>query len=262
MNQDAYTRLANCNLFIFDLDGTVYAETDHFEHYLQQLARFVGDEAREAFLREAQESLAEQGGRFYGQAFTRLTGEPVAVEDEPSEQHLHVDDPWGVLQAVAARHGVSVTDRDKAFLRTRDFMAGPFPMTPLAGLRDAMLALRSEGRHVVLATNSPEPDSRAILRKLELEDVLEDYVFQARKPYRTAEHFTRWLAHYDIPPEQAVSVGDHYRNEMRPAIRLGMNTIYIDRYIGQPRADVTVQLRHPGELADILRRSLRSGAEE
>ncbi|GMA56667.1 FMN phosphatase YigB (HAD superfamily) [Alicyclobacillus sacchari] len=260
MNQDVYTRLANCKLFIFDLDGTVYAETEHFEHYLQQLATFVGEEQRAAFLREARAGIAEDDGAFYGRAFTRATGEPVALEDEPSEQHLHVDDPWGVLQAVAARHGVSVTDRDKAFLRTRDFMAGAFAMMPLAGLRDAMVALRREGRHVVMATNSPEPDSRAILRKLELEDVLEDYVFQARKPYRTAEHFTRWLTAYDIPPAQAVSVGDHYRNEMRPAIKLGMNTIYIDRYIGQPRSDVTLQLRHPGELADVLRRCV-SGAK-
>jgi len=263
VHQDPYVRIGRAKLFIFDLDGTVYAETEHFEAYARELASFVPEARREAFLEDAHRALLHDGPSFYGHAFSRDTGErvDVAEEDRPDRAYLHVDDPWGLLQVVAIRHGIGPRERDEAFLRTRDYMAGPFPMQPLGGLREAIEAIRARGGHVVLATNSPEPDSRAILRKLNLEDVIEDFVFRAVKPYRTEEHFRRWLAKYGVAPERAVSIGDHYRNEMRPAIRLGMLTIYIDRYIGRDRPDVTLRLAHPGELGDVLMTCLRRAEE-
>lgn len=88
--------------------------------------------------------------------------------------------------------------------------------------------------------------------------MFEDFVFRAKKPFETLNHFRRWLDKYDVAPEFAVSVGDHYRNEILPAIQLGMKTVYVDRYIREPRPDVTVQVNHPEELTAVLLGSLKS----
>ncbi|WP_370670819.1 HAD family hydrolase [Alicyclobacillus acidiphilus] len=253
-------QLKDCRLFIFDLDGTVYGETEHFQTYADELTRFVPQDKQQQFQQEVMNALAESGRSLYGKVYARDTGEVVAVNDgKQSEAHMHVDDPWGLLQVKAAVYGVPEEARNQAFLATRDWMAAEaFAMRPLVGFREALLRLKAEGRHMVLATNSPEPDSRSILTKLQLIDVFEDFVFRAKKPFETLNHFRRWLDKYDVAPEFAVSVGDHYRNEILPAIQLGMKTVYVDRYIREPRPDVTVQVNHPEELTAVLLGSLKS----
>ena len=41
------------------------------------------------------------------------------------------------------------------------------------------------------------------------------------------EFFLRALRTLDTPPENVVMIGDTYRNDIRPAIELGMRTIWV-----------------------------------
>ncbi|MCL6518041.1 HAD family hydrolase [Alicyclobacillus sp.] len=263
-------RLAGCRLFIFDLDGTVYQETDHFRYYGDRILEVIPADARAAFTADVEAAL---GGRHpalrYGASYdpehdvflhddrpVDWAGRPVEVR--PSDRLAHVDDPWAVYMVAGLHHGAAPAAIQEAFLATRRHMEGPeFPMHPLPGLREAIDRLRDHGRRFALATNSPEPDSRRILEKLGLTGAFDAEVFNARKQDRAREHFTRFREAFKVSFEEMVSIGDHYRNEIRPAAELGMATIYIDRYLNRQRPDVTAQVSHPAEVADVLRQVLR-----
>lgn len=264
MNLKKISDLLNCELFIFDLDGTVYEETAHFEYYGQRLAERMPNCAPDIYLAEVERALEGTHPLSYGSSYDAVNR--VIVRDGkvydwagaetslvPAQKLVHVDDPWTIYGVAAAHHGLPADELDQAFLATRQHMESElFPMHGMTGLRAAIDHLQEAGRKFVLATNSPEPDSRVILEKLGLTGAFEDHVFNARKQERATEHFTRWQHHYDIPFERMVSIGDHYRNEIKPASDLGMKTLYIDRYMHQPRAGVTVQVDGPSEVAMVL----------
>lgn len=258
------SQLRGCQLFIFDLDGTVYEEIGHFEYYGEELAKRLAESVRQAFFSDV--ALAQSGQHamkygcsydvekdiFHGSNGTKTwTGE--VSEAVASGNFAHVDDPWGLYGVIAAHYGLSQDGLQEAFYATRAHMQSEaFSMTGLPGLRAAIDALRNSGVHVVLATNSPEPDSRAILEKLGLTGAFDDCIFNAQKPVKILEHFEKWHQMFQVPYESMVSIGDHYRNEIEPAAKIGMKTIYIDRYVKQPREHVTVQVNGPRDIAAVL----------
>lgn len=259
--------LAQCRLFVFDLDGTLYAETSHFAYYGEQIAQRLPPDAVDAFRVDIERALALAHPLRYGRVYDvqrRLvrdegesfdwSGVRVAAEPpSPEDVLIHVHDPWWVYGALAAHHGLDPSLTHEAFMATRAYMQGDdFPMTPMPGLRRALERLRAVGCQFVLATNSPEPDSRAILDKLELAGLFADCLFLARKPKQIEDQFANWIARFGVSAAQTVSIGDNYRNEIAPAVRQGMKTVYIDRYLGQDQPDVTVQLQCPDQLGSLF----------
>ncbi|MCL6454506.1 MAG: HAD family hydrolase [Alicyclobacillus sp.] len=257
-------RLRDVQLVIFDLDGTVYQETAHFEAYGRRLAERLPAPVRSTFLREVEEALAGEHPLRYGDAYDvtqRAIVRDGLVLDwagqrtplQPSDRLEFVDDPWGIYGNLARYHGISESDLQAAFLETRAYMQSPtFKMTGLPGLREAINRLRSRGLRFALATNSPEPDSRAILEKLGLAGAFDAEIFNASKQTRAKEHFQSLHHSFGVPFEKMASVGDHYRNEIRPAVELGMRTVCIDRYHRPNRPDVDVVVHHPAELGQVF----------
>lgn len=257
-------RLLHARLIIFDLDGTVYQETHHFEEYGRQLARRLDESVREAYLRDVQRSLSGDHILRYGDSYdvahrsvvrnnqlVDWTGQLTA--GVPSSALEYVDDPWGIYGNIARYYGISADALQAAFLETRSRMQSTdFIMTGMPGLRPAIDKLGRYGVHFALATNSPEPDSRAILGKLGLTGAFERAVFNANKQVRAKEHFQRFSEQFEVPLTATCSIGDHYRNEIRPAVELGMMTVCIDRYQQPLRPDVDVVVNHPTELAHVL----------
>jgi len=257
-------RLLDARLIIFDLDGTLYQETHHFEAYGKHIASHLPPAVRGVYLKDVQLSLSGQHALRYGDAYEttrRLivrnsqlldwSGQPFT--GVPSQSLEYVDDPWGIYSNVARYYGISDDALQLAFLETRAHMQSPaFVMTEMRGLRFAIDKLRTYGLHFALATNSPEPDSRTILTKLGLAGAFQQEVFNANKQVRAKDHFTRLSEQFGIPFAAMVSIGDHYRNEIQPAIELGMMTVCIDRYEQPSRPDVDVVVRHPNELTRVL----------
>jgi FMN phosphatase YigB (HAD superfamily) len=263
------SQLKHCRVFVFDLDGTVYEEVTHFDVFGEEIAKRLPENQREAFLTEAKQALQGEHVLKYGVTYdpvrdlifkdgraTTWRGEPVPHEVQPvheADSLMHVDDPWGMYSAMAKHFGLSQDALQAAFLATRAHMeSADFAMVGLPGLRNAIDELRDLGRNVVLATNSPEPDSRAILEKLGLTGAFDEVIFEAKKPVRVLEHFRHFHEKFGVPYAEMVSIGDHYRNEIEPAHAIGMKTVYIDRYLRCKRPDVTVQLQHPKEIAGLL----------
>ncbi|RIV24709.1 HAD family hydrolase [Alicyclobacillaceae bacterium I2511] len=262
-------RLQDCNLYIFDLDGTVYEETGQFDVYRDELAKRVSPDKTQKFLADLNQAFTGQhslklGSSYHLESGLIRQGQTVVdwagqtVVENPTSNWIHVGDPW-VIYRVAARHyGLSQEQVQAAFAATRTHMqSDDFPMQGLPGLLEAITALKQQGCHFVLMTNSPEPDSRDILSKLGLADAFDKAIFLAHKEFQARQHLAELRDLFNLPNHQMVSIGDNFRNEILPALAMGMKAIYIDRYqipdrTTGPWEDSLVEVSHPRALAPLL----------
>ncbi|MFN7251687.1 MAG: HAD family hydrolase [Anaerobacillus sp.] len=243
-------------LFIFDLDGTLYEGTDHFDYYAKRLLLDVAIENKQAFLRDYEMMKSGNHPIKIGKAYdvirdTVLTLDPftlkvVKVEtwhgevwpDEQSlevySEHLSFDfekmiaigDGWW-LPFVAAKH-YGVQNCHDRYVETKEYMVTEqFRLEPIKGVREGLLKLKAT-KKIVLVTNSDIDDVGRLLKELNLDGVFEHIITSAKKPSKTEELFKHLVEQYEVDPKEVVSVGDNFINEIAPALLMGMNGIYID----------------------------------
>lgn len=286
---DGKTFLSGISAIIYDLDGTLYEDTHHFDHYAGLLAAAVAADRRAAF--RSDYAAAKAGahtlriGRLYdlrhdlvltgvgGEVLTaqrwdgavlpeavrrRLYPGPVAVDHGTL---MNVGDLWWVPAALAAHYGVGAETRQQAFLATRDFMSGPeFQVSPIPGLRAAMLRLRERGVKQVLATNSPQPDTATLVRKSGLEGLLDRLYYQCNKPAGFPAVVQGICRECGLVPAQVLSVGDNYLNDLAPARDLGLRTAFIDPHDTGEGLPCNLRVHRMGELLPHLCASDNPGA--
>lgn len=244
-------------LIVFDLDGTIYEETHHFDYYAERIAEKLPDRAAQSFWEDYRDSLEGKHtlriGRAYDALHDRIIAhrrlQPEAVWNwhgqsidratwsntylpklDPHQSHIVlIGDQWWLPATVAIHYGISKEGLGQAFYETRAFMqSDAFHMRPIPGLREWIETLKKGGTHVALMTNSPEEDSRAIVEKLGLNNLFDTMIFLAEKPLKTESHLKRLLRMSGAAPEEAMSIGDNWQNDIAPASALGMKTLLID----------------------------------
>jgi FMN phosphatase YigB (HAD superfamily) len=84
---------------------------------------------------------------------------------------------------------------------------------------------------VVLATNSPRPGLDELLDRMGVAGAFDDLVPGARKPDGMRRLLQRELGE-DLRdrPWRLFSLGDHYFNDLAPAVEIGAAAGYIDRF--------------------------------
>ncbi len=244
-------------VIVFDLDGTVYDDTRHFELYAKEIQSHLPEEAQEDFW--ADYTAAVEGrhpalriGTFYdvardlvlqtkaGRVVRALHWDgseipPVVREQlypgvvEPDHSAImNVGDLWWVPSAVSAHHGGEAEKHSAAFLRIREVMSDPdFVVRPIAELQETIAGLRGKVIQV-LATNSPQPDSEAILTKVGLLGLFDRMFFRSNKPAGLKAIFAQLSEQYGVPMSAILSVGDNLINEIAPAKAMGCQTVFID----------------------------------
>lgn len=249
--------LGEIRAIIYDLDGTVYDDTRHFELYAREIQAQLPEEVRAAFwadweaavgathpslrigtLYDAQRDLVLEitGGQVERALQWDGSEVPPLVRQElypgpvtpDGRAIMNVGDLWWVPVAVSHHYGGEEEKNQACFLHIRDVMADPaYTIQPIPGLADGMAALK--GKVVqVLVTNSPKPDSEAILRKVGLLDLLDQTFFSSRKPAGFGPIVESLTSTYNITPTQILSVGDNLVNEIAPARAMGCQTALID----------------------------------
>jgi len=245
-------------VIVFDLDGTLYSDTHHFDYYAERLMKKLPLDVRDSFLRDYQ--AARQGkhvikiGRVYdlqhdlvlthkdrvvteayewnGYGITEervkwLYPEAITIDNE---RMLSIGDLWWVPVPIARHYGLDEKTCHQAFLETRQYMTGPeFKMKETPGLKETLKDLY-ENKKLVLLTNSPEPDSRAILEKLGLSGLFHKYIFSGKKPTQTVHHFKSIKEQFGVEYREILSVGDNWVNEIHPVQGLGVKTLFINEY--------------------------------
>lgn len=140
-------------------------------------------------------------------------------------------DSWEAARDLGLYHGVSRSAIAEAFTRCREWMTGPDCDVGLVGaLMDTLARLRP-GARIALVTNSPEASMLPLLRRLGILDCFDEIVAGAGKPAGMRSFLDRSLsAGLRGQSWRIFSLGDHYRNDIEPAVRIGAAAGYIDRY--------------------------------
>ena len=247
--------LERVRLIVFDLDGTLYADTRPFDHYAALLREHVPPRNREAYDRDYAAALAGRHplaiGRLYdndadlilaADRHLRITGgwhwggTPVPVAElarrypepvRPDREHIvTVGDGWWLQPPCARHHGAPFTQ--EPFLATRRHMLAPaFRIRRLRGLRPALARLRAAGKRLAVISNSPDGDVQVVVHKLGL-DGLFDHIFpEAGKPVGAAAAYQKVAAACGAAGDAVLAVGDNYINDIAPAEALGYQTLLI-----------------------------------
>ncbi|MBM6616820.1 HAD family hydrolase [Bacillus suaedaesalsae] len=245
--------IEEAKLVIFDLDGTLYEDTDHFDYYADLMkAQLHNEELQQKFQQDYEAMKAGNHVVKIGKAYDVendyvLTLDPMSltvtevhdwdgnVVDTSSmyaepltfnfENMIAIGDGWWLPFAAAKHYGVE--DTYTSYNKTKEYMVTDnFQLTKTAGLKQGLLELK-ESKKIVLCTNSDIDDVGRLLKELELDTVFEHILTSSMKPTKTEEHFKKLLAQYEVEPHEAVSVGDNFINEIAPALKLGMKAVYI-----------------------------------
>jgi FMN phosphatase YigB (HAD superfamily) len=218
-------------LLVVDFDGTLYR----------------GDEPVRRYARRIAESLPIEQARHYLRVFERYLAEGVAAARSSTDTIeaaalREAVDAWGAAHGLARRcYGVPLDVTEAAFRGSRQDMLDPAceldVVTPLV---DALRALRGCVR-VLLATNSPRPGLDALLDRMGVTEAFDDLLTGAAKPDGLRRLLRRELGD-DLRdrPWRLFSLGDHYYNDLAPAVEIGGAAGYIDRF-GRADGPATAQ---------------------
>jgi FMN phosphatase YigB (HAD superfamily) len=263
--------LNEIEVFVFDLDGTLYEDTHHFDFYADRLCEKLNPANWDNFYKDYQlvkenkhplkvgtvydadnDLILTQKDRKVLQAIS-WTGKKISEEKvtelypEELEFNFHslfnVGDFWWVPVSIARHYGISNELAHQSFIQTREYMmSSNFQMKEIPGFKDTLFSL-SKIKKLVLFTNSPQKDSEVIVRKLGFFDFFDYKIFEGQKPVKTEEYLIKIRDHYHVPFSKIFSIGDNPINEIIPANKLGCKTILIDAHeIGdQTHADYVVK---------------------
>jgi FMN phosphatase YigB (HAD superfamily) len=278
--------LSAVRVIVYDLDGTIYDDTRHFEIYARLIQSHLPEEAREDFWSDYTATVegrhpALHVGTFYdvdrdlvletrgGKVQRALHWDgseapPLVVREiyagvvEPDHVSImNVGDLWWVPSAVSAHHGGQGEKHQQAFLQVREIMSDPqFEVRSIPDLKELLEGLKGKAVQV-LATNSPQPDSEAILQKVGLLGTFDRMYFRSNKPMGLKRIFEELAQEQGVPLSAVLSIGDNLVNEIAPAQAMGCQTVFIDPHgLGEPD-DADLVVHTMGELIPILRNGIK-----
>ena len=226
-------------LLVVDFDGTVYR----------------GDEPVRRYARRISESLPPDPAARYLAVFERYLATGVAAARQSTDTVeaavlRESMDHWGAALGLARRcFGLPAEVAEAAFRHTRQDMLDPdCELEVVTPLIEALTALRGAVR-VVLATNSPGRGMAALLDRMGVAGAFDEVLPGAAKPDGLRRLLQRELGDdLRARPWRLFSIGDHYYNDLAPAVEIGAAAGYIDRF-GRADGPATAQ-------ADVAERLL------
>lgn len=197
---------------IWDFDGTIYQSPDSYMEYARCVAEKIG----------------KDGDDFISKVEMAMAGKSSYV----------ADDGWAIV-ANMSREYTTKDKLDECFVRTREKMnRGEISMV----LSEAALkVLRDRRAFHILITNTPEPFAIPLLNSFNITPYFDRVIFGAGKPDGMMKNIIEILDSKSIEPQQILSIGDNYINDIFPSIQMGLNTIYIKNYPRDSDADITVR---------------------
>jgi FMN phosphatase YigB (HAD superfamily) len=230
-------------VLIVDFDGTVCRGDAPVRYYAARIADTLPPAAARDFLAATERYLSDGPASAVAATDT--------VEAAALREAL---DSWGaVLSLAARRYGVPGPVIAEAFARCRDWMIDPACEVEVVGpLLDTLADLRRDTA-IVLVTNSPRDSMLPLLDRLGIAAAFDDIVAGAAKPDGLRRFLQRRLGpDLRARPWRLCSIGDHYRNDIEPAVEIGAAAAYIDRF-GRADGPATARAQRVEDLLPVLR---------
>lgn len=217
-------------ILVLDFDGTVCISDDPARIYAEEMAAFA-PEYTDDILRGLSDFL---------EGNLRLPG---------------VEDAFEAVFELTKRAKLKASQLTRAYVASRERLeAGEGQMAAPKGLVDVLQQVRSNGVHVVLLTNAPEVGALSWLEREGLMDCIDVVETDAGKPRNMQRHLRRLLReHGDSScPEQLLSIGDVWANDIAPALELGAHGFYIDRFSLNTGPSCAIAQTFPELYPDLL----------
>jgi FMN phosphatase YigB (HAD superfamily) len=200
---------------LWDFDGTVYRAPAACQRYAEEISRSLPPAQRPAYLERVERYLRGEGGV---QAADGWEAAVMAAEGE--------DDP---------------SRRREAFRRAREYLqSGHCRVDVPAGLRETVERLRPVCRQFLLS-NTPAYGVFGLLQRLGLADLFDEVVCEAGKPASLPARIAAVRGVFGLPAHRVLSAGDHFPNDIAPALGAGAATAYIDPFRAGPTALATFE---------------------
>lgn len=210
-------------VLVFDLDGTLYRGVAACLHYARGIAETLPAGRREEYVAAVERYLSGAGG---------------------------VDAADGWEAAVMLAGGGRGHSRAFAgpFARTREFMlTDACALEVPDGLRGLLDRAAGRARRV-LVSNTPAFGVLPLLTRLGLATALDEIVCAAAKPERFSLRLGAYADVLGLPRPAVLSVGDHFVNDIEPALAAGCSTAYVDPFGVGPRGRATFEAARLEEL--------------
>lgn len=222
-------------VLVFDLDGTLYRSAAACLHYAQGIAETLAADARAPYLAAVER-------------FLRADGD------------VEASDGWEAAVLLAGGERGASRAFAEPFSRTREFMlSDACELEVPDGLVELLERTAGTSRRV-LVSNTPSFGVMPLLARLGLTTLLDEIVCDAAKPRGFAERL-RGYAQIDALPERSVlSIGDHFVNDIAPALEAGCSTAYINPFGVGPRGEADLEASRFEELIDEIDAWLREPA--
>jgi FMN phosphatase YigB (HAD superfamily) len=228
---------------IIDFDGTLYRGDAPVRYYAELVAGSMIEADREQYLETLDRYLKDGPG-------ASLDSEDT-VEAAVLREAV---DGWGAAYNLAHRcYGVPREPTESAFARCRLWMTKPeCDIEVVQPLIDTLASIRDRVT-LLLVTNSPELGLRPLLDRLGVTSAFDEIVVGAGKPDGLRRLLQRRLGtDLRARPGRVFSLGDHYRNDIEPAIEIGAPAGYVDKY-GRQDGPATVSASRVEDLLPALR---------
>ncbi|WP_088043997.1 HAD family hydrolase [Bacillus sp. EAC] len=246
--------LQNSKVLVFDLDGTLYDGTEHYDYYAKLLAKEISEENRVSFENDYKKIKNLDHALTIGKVYDSkrdlivtldpITMRPIQVhtwegqllsKDELEENYfdkinfelpfIPVGDGWWLPLVTSYHYGARDVyhcyDKTKEFMATEDFI-----IPSIKGLKEGLNNVKNT-KKLVLLTNSDRADVTRLLELIGLTQVFHLEITDGKKPLETEKHLKSIMEKYSVLPHEIVSIGDNFINEISPALKLGMHGIYI-----------------------------------
>jgi FMN phosphatase YigB (HAD superfamily) len=190
---------------VWDLDGTLYRGTAACRHYAQGIAATLEEDRRDAYLDAIERFLGGEGG-------------------------VHASDGWEAAVVLAGgERGASRAFGD-AFASTRAFMlTDACELEVPEGVRELLERVEGSARRV-LVSNTPSYGVMPLLDRLGALGLFDEIVCDSAKPNRFSVRLGALADTLGIPCTSVLSIGDHFVNDIEPALAAGCATAYVDPF--------------------------------
>ena len=234
------------------MDGTLYQDYTFLGRYVRHLLQDVlPQETIESKVREAYSILDgkhtvrlgyfynRENQTVYAHQNLQLTksfqwnGEENEELDQQLEQLSYIGDPWM-----------------RAFHQVREEMlTAPYEIICHHPLFVAISKLHVEKK--ILMTNTPEPSGPEFVKHLNIEQLFDEYVYGAEKPYGIQSTVDRLLEE-GYAAHEILSIGDNPWNDLHPVKKSGGKTCLITKYAYSDPTDWDISVRTIEELTEFL----------
>ncbi len=236
----------------WDFDGTVYRAPAGCRRYGEEIARWLAPGQRGEYLASLDQYLSGQGGihaadgweaavelaaRYLvagdgvgstaGDGVRSTAGEGPSDEDRPSD----VPPPAGPPAGPSA---LSPSRFHEEFRRAREYMeSGECPLEVPRGLPEAIARMRPISRHILL-TNTPAFGVYRLLHRLGIAQCFDEVVCEAAKPTLLPARLAAAASVYGLQMPSVLCVGDHFDNDVAPALAARAAGAYVNAYGAGP----------------------------